>query len=491
MSIQREIVRGTAWMVGARWTVRGIGFVSTIILARLLVPADFGLVALASMLTGLIGVFSELGLVYWLIREAEPRREHFDTAWTLQTLVNGALALVIVASAPFVKDWFGKPELGPVMQCLALALVLQGTANPAIAWFRKNMDFYRDSLTIVVPKVAAFLVTLALAFHLRSYWALVAGILVFNVTYFAISYVLHPFRPRFDLSRVGEMWAFSFWSLMHTIFEYLADQIDTLIVGRFKSTREVGLYHVANDVGGSPLVELAQPMSRVLMPAYVKIMDDRAALSLVFAKVLSGMALLAFPIGVGVALVAADAVAVVLGPQWVECAPLMQVLAPASAMFAMSFPIYALLTALGRPQISARLTFIQVVLLAALMLPAAAYYGLAEVAAARLAVMAVMLAVVAVVFARIAHLSPGTILASVWRPALAAAAMALAVHLVQDGLADAPAIVRLASSILAGAAAFGAAVLAAWAAIGRPATIEADLLAVARALVGRLSSWRR
>ncbi|NJM92554.1 MAG: oligosaccharide flippase family protein [Rhodospirillaceae bacterium] len=173
---------------------------------------------------------------------------------------------------------------------------------------------------------------------------MVVGILVFNVTYFALSYVLHPFRPRLDLSRVGEMWAFSFWSLMHTIFEYLADQIDTLIVGRFKSTREVGLYNVAHDVAASPLVELSQPMSRVLMPAYVKIMDDRDELSRIFAKVFSGVALLAFSVGAGVTLIAHDAVAVILGAQWAECAPLMQILAPASAMFAMSFPIYALLT---------------------------------------------------------------------------------------------------------------------------------------------------
>jgi O-antigen/teichoic acid export membrane protein len=485
MSIQREIVKGAAWMVAARWAVRGIGFVSTIILARLLVPADFGLVALATMLTGLIGVFSELGLVYWLIREADPRREHFDTAWTLQMIVNGSLAIVVVGLAPLIQGWFDKPALGPVMQCLALVLVLQGAANPGIAWFRKNMDFFRDSLTIVLPKIVAFGVTVTLALLLRSYWALVAGILAFNGTFFVLSYVLHSFRPRFDLSKVGEMWAFSFWSLSHSIFEYLADQIDTLIIGRFKTAREVGLYHVANDVAASPLVELSQPMSRVLMPAYVKIMDDRAELSRIFAKVFSGVALLALSIGTGVALIAHDAVAVILGAQWVECAPLMQVLAPAAAMFALAFPVYALLTALGRPRVAAYLTFVQVVLLVAAMLPAAAYYGLAEIALARLLVMMVVLAMVVVTFARVTRMSGRTIAASVWRPMVAAAVMALAVHAVQGWTADTLPVLRLVLSVAAGAAAFVVVLLLAWAAVGAPPTIERDLLGMARNILAR------
>lgn len=136
---------------------------------------------------------------------------------------------------------------------------------------------------------------------------------------------MHPFRPRFSLAKARDVWSFSIWSLIHAIFEYLAEQIDTLILGRFKSARAVGLYHVAYDVAGSPLVELSQPLSRVLMPAYVKIQDDAAELARVFNRVFSGVALIAFAIGAGAALVAEDAVLVILGPQWVESAPLMQI----------------------------------------------------------------------------------------------------------------------------------------------------------------------
>jgi lipopolysaccharide exporter len=485
MSIQRAIVKGTAWLVAARWLVRGIGFVSTIILARLLVPADFGLVALAMMLTGLIGVLGETGLMYYLIRETNPERSHFDTVWTLQTLFGAALMVAVLALAPLFQHWTDKPDLALTMQFLSITLLLQGAHNPGVVWFRKNMEFGRDFLTILFPKIAGFVTTLSLAYAWRSHWALICGILASNVMFFAQSYVMHPFRPRISLARVRDVWSFSIWSLVHAIFEYLAEQIDTLILGRFKSSRAVGLYHVAYDVAGSPLVELSQPLSRVLMPAYVKIQDDAAELARVFNRVFSGLALLAFAIGAGAALVAEDAVLVILGPQWAESAPLMQILAPSCGAFALIFPLYTFLISMGRPKLAAYITIAQVILLAAVLTPLAMHYDLREVAIGRLAVVSLLLVGSLAIFARVAHLSAGTILASLWRPALAALVMSAAVASVEVATSDWLPVLRLIASIATGASAFIATVLAAWALAGRPETIERDLLAIAWRAAGR------
>lgn len=485
MSIQRAIVKGTAWLVAARWLVRGIGFVSTIILARLLVPADFGLVALAMMLTGLIGVLGETGLLYYLIREPNPERSHFDTVWTLQMLSGAALMAVVLALAPLLQHWTGKPDLALTMQCLSLTLLLQGAHNPGVVWFRKNMEFGRDFLTILLPKVAGFVVTLSLAYLWRSHWALICGILASNAMFFVQSFAMHPFRPRFSLARLRDVWSFSAWTLVHSIFEYLAEQIDTLIIGRFQSARAVGLYHVAYDVAGSPLVELSQPLARVLMPAYVKIQDDAAALARVFAKVFSAVALLAFAIGAGAALVAEDAVLVILGPQWAESAALMRVLAPSCGAFALVYPLYAFLIAMGRPKLAAYITIVQAVLLALVLTPLAAGHELVDVALGRLGVVAVLLAGSLAVFARVAHLSLATILASLWRPAIAALAMSAVVEGVELAAVDWSPLPRLLASVGAGAATFAAAVLAAWALAGRPETIERDLLSIARRTLRR------
>ncbi|MBL8704006.1 MAG: oligosaccharide flippase family protein, partial [Rhodospirillales bacterium] len=236
---------------------------------------------------------------------------------------------------------------------------------------------------------------------------------------------------------------------------------------------------------GSPLVELSQPLARVLMPAYVKIQDDAAALARVFAKVFSAVALLAFAIGAGASLVAEDAVLVILGPQWAESAALMRVLAPSCGAFALIYPLYAFLIAMGRPRLAAYITIAQVILLAAVLTPLAASHELVDVAMGRLVVVAILLVGSLAIFARVAHLSAATILASLWRPAIAVVAMALAVASVEAAASDWLPALRLIASIASGAAAFIGTVLAAWALAGRPETIERDLLALVRRAVGR------
>jgi O-antigen/teichoic acid export membrane protein len=176
MSIQREILVGTAWVAAARWGIRGLGVVSTMVLARLLVPDDFGLVALATMVAGMIAIFAEVGMLLHLIREPDPDRTHFDTVWTLRLMLGGSLAAVIFVVAPFAADWFNDPRLETVLRWLALPSLMQGLQNPGVVWFRKNLDFRRDFLFLLSQKVVSFAVALSAAALLRDYRALVAGI---------------------------------------------------------------------------------------------------------------------------------------------------------------------------------------------------------------------------------------------------------------------------------------------------------------------------
>src|SRR5688572_31318361 len=98
----RELARGSFWMIAMRWVIRGIGFLSTILLARLLAPDDFGVVAMAMVAVAMLEVFTQSGSDLALLRNAEPTREHYDAAWTLEILQAITLAIVLYATAPFV-----------------------------------------------------------------------------------------------------------------------------------------------------------------------------------------------------------------------------------------------------------------------------------------------------------------------------------------------------------------------------------------------------
>lgn len=177
MSINRSILTGAIWVVAARWGIRGIGLISTLILVRLLTPADFGVVAMAMIVVGMVEVFGETGLVLYVIRHPDPKDDHFNTVWTLRLIVGLVLAAVLFLGAEQGAIFFNEPAIEPAIQLLALRPLMLGLENPGILWFRKNMEFNRDFEFLVLNKIVAFVVTIALAYWLRNYWALVFGIL--------------------------------------------------------------------------------------------------------------------------------------------------------------------------------------------------------------------------------------------------------------------------------------------------------------------------
>src|SRR6266566_2103818 len=119
-SVMGQIARGSGWTIAARWSVRGIGLISTIILARLLDPADFGVVAMAMVVVGFISVFSQAGQNSAVIRHANPTAEHFDTAWTMSVCGGVIVAVVLFAIAPLAGSYYHEPRVVPVIRFLAI-----------------------------------------------------------------------------------------------------------------------------------------------------------------------------------------------------------------------------------------------------------------------------------------------------------------------------------------------------------------------------------
>ncbi len=483
----KEIFSATLWVVAARWGLRAIGLVSTIILARLLTPADFGVIALAMLVVGLIEIVNETGLAIYIIRHPNPQRSHFDTVFTLQLMVGATLTLAIMAAAPLGAAFFRTPEIEPVIQVLALRSLLWGLENPGIIWFRKNMVFQKEFQLLVGAKLGSFVITIVAAILLRSYWALAIGIISGGVVTTILSYVLHPYRPRLSLAEARHAWSFSSWMLLVHVLEFANMRIDEIIVGRTRSTTEMGYYNVASDIAATPVQELVYPMTRVWLPAFAKLADDPAALEQTYRWIIAAVGILALSIGVGLALVAHDAALLVLGAQWLPAVPVMQILAVAAAFSAITLPLGSVLGATGDPRIVLFLHATRSLLLLALMVPAAIWYGLAEIALGRAIAAALALAIAFTVFERITGLKLFTLARGLLRPAGAALAMAAAVLALQGAVPDVP-LLRLVLSIATGAATFAAALLALWALAGRPAGVERDALGWLRQKAGSFRS---
>ena len=203
-----------------RWTDRSIAFVSTLILARLLVPADFGVIVMASLFIGLADVFFELGVNVALIQNRTPSQEHYDTAWTLRIIQTTLAAIVVVIAAPLAATYFNDPRVTLVVQVLAVSLVLSGLENIGVVTFQKEMQFGKEFQFLFCKRIVGFIVTIVAAWFIRSYWALVIGALTGRTFGVALSFVMHPMRPRLGLEKFREIFSVSQWVLVRSIGGY-------------------------------------------------------------------------------------------------------------------------------------------------------------------------------------------------------------------------------------------------------------------------------
>ncbi len=463
-----SLAKGAAIAIAMRWTDRLIGLASTLILARLLVPEDFGIVAMASLLVALVDVLLDLGVHVALIQNQAADRDDYNTAWTIRIAQATVVAALVVIAAPYAADYFGDARVEPVAYVMALGLAIAGWENIGTVDFQKHFAFGKDFRFVFFKRVLGFVATIGFALVLGSYWAMVLGALVGRTAGVVLSYAMHPFRPRFSLSRAREIFAVSQWILVKSLATWLSDNLHQLVVGRISNTATMGAYAMADNISSMPTNELLAPINRVMLPAFSRAKDDPAELSRLFRLTQATQATLGLPAGVGLALVAPQAVPLLLGDNWDLAIPFVQLLAVANAMMAMHGSGNYLLMSVGRFSWSAMLQWVQVAaflvgLLALLQQPDATGTAILRVATVMFATLVTLwLAICAVSSLRWADIA-----GALWRPVLATMAMALAVGLLDDGIAISPFLLLLAK-VAIGAAVYGAGIGLLWLAAGRP-----------------------
>lgn len=465
---------GAAWMVALRFAMRALGILSTLLLARLLTPGDFGLVALATSIAAILEVAGDLGTDNALIARGGGDRRDYDTAWTLSLLRGVLTAALLVAGAPLLARFFAEPRLEPLMWWVALFALLQAAQNIGTVDFRLRLDFAREFHWQFWPKAASFAVALVCAFWWRSHWALVAGILARRLGMFLGSYLLSPYRPRPDLSRWRELFAVSRWILADNALVFLRDRLDSLVIGKLAGAHALGLYELANEVASLPTTEIAGPTTRAVFPGYARLRGDPAALRRGYRDSVAALLLVTLPLGVGIALVAEPAVALLLGPRWMPAVPVVQVLAVYGILRSLYAPAAAAYLATGHYRLHPALLALSIAVAVPLLLWLVPAHGIVGAALAMVATSAVMAAFHLAAIRRVLGLSPIELLRPTTRTALATFAMAVVVIALPE--LGHPAM-ELLVRVPCGGIAFVGSLLLLWGLAGRPEGPESRALA--------------
>lgn len=332
----KRVLIGVAWMGGARVIVNLFALASTILLARLLTPEDFGLVAIVGAAAAILSAISELSLAQALIKLDEPDDADYNSAWTLnfiRALVT-AIAMVMI-SIPLAKA-YSEPRLVPMFAVAAFGAAIGSLENPRIVIFRRQLDFRPDFQIAIVEKIASFMVAIALAFIFRSYWALIIGNVVASFVRVSMTYMKITHIPRFDISRWRELMSFSIWLTLSEVIKSLNERAVPLIAGAFLPTSAVGHYSLGARVASMPISETAGALLHALFPAFSRMDKDLPRMRRAYVRAQGMTSLVVLPAGFGMASVALPMVQVLLGEQWLPAVPIVQAVAISSAILAVN-----------------------------------------------------------------------------------------------------------------------------------------------------------
>ncbi|MCS6987042.1 MAG: oligosaccharide flippase family protein [Sphingomonadaceae bacterium] len=328
--------------------LKGVGFLTTLVLARILVPADFGLVALATAVMGIIDILSNVQTSAALIKETELKKAHFDTAFTINVLRGVASAAVLAVIARPLAGWMGDSRLEGVLYALTAAAFAVNLTNPYFVLYARDLDFRLETRRRAVAAVAGSVVAIALALHLRTYWALVASTIVSAVVGSALTWWRVPGRPGWSLAQFRAIFGFGSWLVVYRALQYLGNRFDYVFIPKVLDTATLGAYHVSGQINRAAGNDMVLAVSRALYSAFAMLKDDPARLRSAYLKA-QGVALaVSLPLGVGLGVLAQPLVLLLLGPGWALAATVTQVLAPVLALQALSAGTEGVAMALDR-----------------------------------------------------------------------------------------------------------------------------------------------
>ena len=424
-STTRKTAIGATWMVAWRMVTRVLGLGSTLVLARILVPADFGLVAMANTAAIAIDALSELGLQEALVRRPNDDRSLFDAAFTLQLGRAVVTALLIALGAPAASWWFGEPRLTAMLLVLAALAAISGLENVGVVEFRRELRYDRQFVLLAVPRLAQVVATVTAALLLRSYWALLIGIGVNRLVRVFATYAAHPYRPALGLSGWRDLASFSFWTWVSSLTRIVWERCDPVLLGPILGPARLGVYLLAAEVATLPITELISPATDVLYASFAAVYkrgeDVMQAASMVAVTLVMGVT----PLVIALSAASGDFVAALLGQRWAAAQPLIAILAWLCLFSPFSFVCSSVLVARGL----VRLNFVgnlaaAAIKLAALVVTIMLTDRLMVIASVTILVIAAEAAGFLAIVVRAGGVAPRTVLPGLARIALAGAVAA-------------------------------------------------------------------
>lgn len=350
MSLTARIARGLSWSLASRICTQGFQFVFSIVLARLLTPADFGVVGMLFVITGFAQAVSDAGLSSALIYDQESDEARFSTVFWLQLCAGAGICAIFVIAAPFIAQFYEMPLLKPFAEITALIFVIQALGQSHSAMLSKELRFKELAIVTVTATLLYGISSVLLAVKGYGIWSLVWPGLISSAVSTTLLWSLTRWRPRFtfDRSAAKALGRYGIYLLGHTSINYWLRNGDKLVIGRVLGAHDLGIYTRAYSLMLLPLNNIGAVLGQVMFPELAKLQADLPRFKSYYLSAIRLIALIMFPLMIGIAALCEPLILLLLGPQWKEVVPVLQVLSLVAILQSIVFPVGWIFTGLGK-----------------------------------------------------------------------------------------------------------------------------------------------
>lgn len=350
MSLKQSATSGVKWSSVSQVGRQGMQWVTIIILARLLSPSDFGLIGMVMVVIGFVGLFKDLGTSAAVIQRKGVSEELLSSIFWVNVAF-GVLAMVVLfVLSPLAASLYHEPRLTPLLGVLSLTVFISGLSVLQQAILERDLAFHTLAKVEISAIACGSVVAVGLAVLGAGVWSLVYQSLTVTLVTTVLLWVSSAWRPKmiFCWTEVKLVSSYSLNLTGFNIFNYFARNADYLLIGRFLGAQDLGYYTLAYRIMLYPLQSISAVIGRVMFPVYSQIQDDDVMFRRVYLNVAGGIALITFPMMLGLMALSGPFVLTAFGSQWRPVVLLLMIFAPVGLAQSIGTTVGAIYQAKGR-----------------------------------------------------------------------------------------------------------------------------------------------
>ena len=350
MNLRQKIVKGVIWSVIQSWGSRVVSLIVFFLLARLLEPEIFGVVALAGVFVAFMDVFIDQGFSTAIIQRHQLEVGHLDTAFWINVTIGLILTVFGITAAGSVANFFGQPQLASIIEWLSTGFFLNAFSSVQDAILQRKFAFKALAVRSLLAGIISGVVGVTMALMNFGVWSLVAQLLTHQLSRGVVLWWASDWRPGFNVSRrhFSELFSFGINIVGIRIFDFINSKSDDLLIGYFLGNVALGYYTIAYRLV-SVIIDLTRSISQVAMTGFSALQQEPERLQRIFYVATQLASFIAFPVFLGLAALSPALVRSLLGIQWLLSIPIIQILALSGILQTINPFNTAIIAAMGKP----------------------------------------------------------------------------------------------------------------------------------------------